>query len=168
MSGETTLRIETDEKSRRDTLYLVKFLDFLLSKEYILLAKIRSYHRGFNGHDIELQAVLDLQKSGVADIAEDIAQRGRSLGSDSFRTMKDFFDLAEIKQEQGASPGEYAVRKDLLAQHESILSALQAERQAHARELQDSGIESFLLNIMQSHHKMAAMFSTAGGKTNGH
>lgn len=113
-----------DLETRRS---VAKTLNQLLSDEYILVVKIKKYHWNVKGTNfIELHHLFDDQYEQVSDIIDDIAELTRTLGIEAAGSMKEFLEMASLKEDTTTTADQARMNLNLMADHEAIIRNMRA------------------------------------------
>jgi starvation-inducible DNA-binding protein len=144
-----------------------EILNRLLSDEYVLYTKTRNYHWNVLGMQFnDLHKFFESQYEALDDIVDQVAERSRALGGESFGTLAEFSSHTRLKEKPGEVPSARAMLSGLLADHETVIRALRGDLQAAADQFGDMGTSDFLTGLMEEHEKMAWMLRSflGGGK----
>jgi starvation-inducible DNA-binding protein len=138
---------------------VVKILNTLLSDEYVLYTKTRNYHWNVLGPQFnDLHKFFEEQYTELNHVADDTAERARSLGGWAFGTLQEFVQHARLKEHPGKYPQAREMIANLLADHETIIRQLRVDLET-AEKHHDMGTNDFLTGLMEKHEKMAGMLS---------
>lgn len=133
-------------------------LNGFLADEFLLYLKTRNAHWNVEGPDFHaMHKFFEAQYEQLDDIMDDVAERIRSLGHYAPATLKTYLEithLAELVSEKNDSAG---FIKQLLGDHESIITRLRENVNYFANDLQDAGTSDFITGLMETHEKMAWM-----------
>lgn len=136
---------------------VVKILNTLLSDEYVLYTKTRNYHWNVTGPQFnDLHKFFEEQYTELNVVADDVAERARSLGGWALGTLKEFIQHARVNEYPGQYPGAREMIANLLADHEAIVRQLRTDLET-AEKHHDMGTNDFLTGLMEKHEKMAWM-----------
>ena len=135
---------------------VASLLSVVLADAVVLYTKTRKFHWNVKGESfMELHLLFEKQYNELEEAIDEIAERINKLGEPAIGTMKEFLDLAHLKE----APGEYPSRKDmikeLLADHEAIVVALRKDVEKCQDEFKDAGTADFLTNLMEDHETNA-------------
>jgi len=149
------INIEILEKHRNES---VKILNQLLSDEYVLYTKTRNYHWNVTGSDFsELHKFFEAQYEELDEIIDEVAERARSLGSNSLGTLTEFLKHTHLKEFPSDYPESQKMISNLLTDHELIIQNLRRDLALCAEKYNDAGTSDFLTGLMEQHEKMAWM-----------
>ena len=143
---------------------VAKILNELLADEYVLYTKTLKFHWNVQGivfHDFH--ALFKEQYEALFDIADDIAERARTLGEPAFGTMAEFIKHSRLKEEPGKNPDAVGMIKNLLTDHETIIRQMRKDLET-CQNLGDMGTNNFLTEIMERHEKKAWMLRATASK----
>ena len=146
--------IDLSEEQRNS---VVKILNALLSDEYVLYTKTRNYHWNVIGPQFnDLHKFFEEQYTELNVVADDVAERARSLGGWALGTLKEFSQHARVNEYPGQYPQAREMIANLLADHETIVRQLRTDLETAERH-HDMGTNDFLTGLMEKHEKMAWM-----------
>jgi len=143
---------------------VVGILNRILADEYVLYTKTRNYHWNVKGpHFSELHKFFESQYKELDEIIDETAERARSLGGDSFGTLKEFLAETRLTEKPGDDPEEKKMIANLSADHETLIRQLREDLEACADTYQDMGTSDYLTGLMERHEKMAWMLRSFRG-----
>jgi starvation-inducible DNA-binding protein len=146
--------IDLSEEQRNS---VVKILNALLSDEYVLYTKTRNYHWNVTGPQFnDLHKFFEEQYTELNVVADDVAERARSLGGWALGTLNEFSQHARVNEYPGQYPQAREMIANLLADHETIVRQLRTDLET-AEKQHDMGTNDFLTGLMEKHEKMAWM-----------
>lgn len=133
-------------------------LSKVLADEFVLYTKTRNAHWNVEGPDFNNKHLFfEQQYTQLEEIVDSVAERIRILGHYAPGTLKEFLQLthlSEVSREKNDSTG---FIKELLSDHESIITYLRENIQRFANELKDYGTSDYITGLMETHEKMAWM-----------
>ena len=136
---------------------VVKILNTLLADEYLLYTKTRNYHWNVLGPQFnDLHKFFEEQYTELNVVADDVAERARSLGGWALGTLKELSQHARLEEHPGEYPNARQMIANLLADHEALVRQLRADLES-AEKHHDMGTNDFLTGLMEKHEKMAWM-----------
>jgi starvation-inducible DNA-binding protein len=150
---EVKMNIAISEKNLRE---LCNILNKLLSNEYLLYTKTLKFHWNVVGDFYSMHAFFKDLYEKTFTISDDVAERARALGGNSFGTMTEFLKSSVLKEHPGVYPDQKGMIKELLDDHETIIRQLRDDIET-ALKLGDSGTNTFLADLIVKHEKMAWM-----------
>lgn len=137
---------------------VVGILNRLLSDEQILYAKTRNYHWNVVGRLFHsLHELLEQQYEALAERADDIAERTRSLGAPALGTLEEYRQHATLSENPGVYPDAMTMVGNLTEDHENIIRHLRQDLRACDEQFNDMGTSDFLTGLMEAHEKEAWM-----------
>ena len=148
-------------KTRKE---VAQILNELLSDEMIIYLKTLKFHWNIYGivfHDFHL--MFKEQYELMLDISDDVAERVRALGHDSFGTMTEYLKHTRLKEEPGKVPDALGMIKILLTDHEAVIREIRIAIDTTA-ELGDMGTNNFLCDHLERHEKIAWMLRATATK----
>ena len=88
---------------------------------------------------------------------DDVAERIRTLGHYAPATLKSYLELTHLTEQSRETNNSSGFIKELLGDHESVITRLREFVNYIANDLQDFGTSDFLTGLMETHEKMAWM-----------
>jgi len=153
MSNDT-VNIGINKKNRDG---VVEILNNILANEYILYTKTLNYHWnvfGMQFHD--LHEFFKDQYEKLFQNTDDVAERVTTLGGRALGTVKEFLNLAQIK-ESTTIPVAQDMIQNLLQDHEFVIQLLRNGLVEAQEKYSDAGTSNFLTDLMEKHEKLAWM-----------
>ena len=127
-----------------------------MSDEHVLYIKTRNAHWNVVGHDFaSLHKFFEAQYDELDEIIDQVAERIRAIGHYTVGTMEDFLNLTQLNENLMENNDSLSFIKDLLEDHESIISGLRENINRFADEWHDLGSSDFITSLMETHEKMA-------------
>jgi starvation-inducible DNA-binding protein len=135
-----------------------QILNKFLADEVVLYIKTRNAHWNVEGHDFhEKHLFFETQYEQLDEMMDEVAERVRALGHYASGTLKSFLELTHLSElSRGKNDGPGFV-KELLQDHESIITRLRENISHFADKLNDPGTSDFITGLMEKHEKMAWM-----------
>lgn len=144
---------ETIGIERKKADEIIKILSVILANEFVLYVKARNYHWNVVGMNfIELHKFFEKIYEEINKFVDDIAERIRTLGGHPPSTLKEFLDLAKIKEHPGTYPEAKSMIKNLLDDYEMIIEDIR-----DGINKADPGTADLLTEVLRSHEKTAWM-----------
>jgi len=141
-----------------DRKAVVEILNRLLSDEYVLLTKTRSYHWNVTGPQFnDLHTFFESQYDALNEVVDEVAERARQLGGRAFGTLAEFAKAARLTEQPGGAPAARDMLASLLADHETVIRGLRGDIGPVADRYKDVGTSDFLTGLLEKHEKMAWM-----------
>ncbi len=135
---------------------LTEILSGALADAILLYTKTRKFHWNVSGNSfMELHKLFETHYEELAEAIDEIAERISKLGSKTPGTMKEFLDLARLKEAPGKYPSQEDMIKELLADHEAIIKQLRKDIDKAEDTYKDKSTADFLTAIIQGHETMA-------------
>lgn len=136
----------------------VKMLSKHLADEMILYIKTLNYHWNVRGvHFGPLHKLFKKQYEKLSSWIDEIAERIRTVGGDAPGTMKEFIEIAGLKEHPGVRPTEKEMLKNLLDDQEAIIRSFRKGIDISQDEFHDAGTSDFLTALLEGHEQMAWM-----------
>jgi starvation-inducible DNA-binding protein len=137
---------------------VIGILNRTLADEHALYVKTRNYHWNVTGPQFHsLHEMFEDFYQKLAPLADEIAERARTLGGRAIGTMAEFSQQTRLSEQPGEAPEARKMVENLLADHEQIIRELRQDVDVCADELHDQGTADFLTGLMEQHEKMAWM-----------
>lgn len=134
----------------------IKMLSTILSDEMTLYVKTRKFHWNVSGESfMELHKLFQSQYSELEETIDLVAERINKLGDKAIGTMNEFSGLTRIKESPGEYPSQTGMIKELLVDHESVITELRKDIAACDEKNKDAGTTDFLTGIMEQHETTA-------------
>jgi starvation-inducible DNA-binding protein len=138
---------------------VVSILNTLLSDEYLLYTKARSYRWNVSGpQSKDLHQLFAGHYEGLEELMDAVAQRTRSLGGFAFGTMTEFVRHTRLTEHPQEQLDARHMLRNLLADHESLVHLLRSDRETCDEKFHDGSTNDFLTELMERHEKMTWMF----------
>lgn len=149
----TAIGISKDNLSK-----VAHILNGFLADEFLLYLKTRNAHWNVEGSDFHaMHKFFEDQYEQLDDIMDDVAERIRALGHYAPATLKSYLELTHLTEEARGKNDSAGFIKELLGDHESIITWLRENVNHIANDLQDAGTSDFITSLMETHEKMAWM-----------
>ena len=133
-------------------------LNSVLADEIVLYIKTRNAHWNVEGSDFhEKHKFFEEQYEQLDETMDDVAERIRSLGHYAPATLKSYLELTHLTEQSRAKNDGAGFVKELLGDHESIITRLREHINYFANDLHDAGTSDFITGLMEIHEKMAWM-----------
>jgi starvation-inducible DNA-binding protein len=137
---------------------VAELLNQLLADEFVLYTKTLNYHwniEGSNFHSLHL--FLDEQYNQLQTIIDSVAERIRYIGHFPKGSMKEFMQIASLKEHTGAAPVSEDMLQQLADDHNAIIRKARCLIYDFDDLYDDAGSADFITCIMKEHEKMAWM-----------
>jgi len=152
---KSNVNIGIEKKNRGE---IAGMLNALLADEYVLYTKTRNYHWNVVGPQFnDLHKFFEAQYEALNEFIDDVAERARTVGGPAAGTLKEFVDMARLKEQPGVYPPAGKMIGDLLNDHETIIRQLREDLNSAVEAYGDMGTSDFLTGLMEKHEKMAWM-----------
>lgn len=143
-----------------ETEEITSALNNLLANYTIHYQKLRNYHWNVKGADFfDLHEQFEQQYSEALRNIDDIAERIRIFGKTPISTLKEYLEIAEIKETGSQLSSELMVR-ELLSDYRILLQYMFTVVETAAQH-SDSGTEEMVkvfINHVEKHHWMLSSF----------
>ena len=138
---------------------LTKITDMLsavLADAVVLYTKTRKFHWNVTGESfMELHKLFEGQYNKLEEAIDAIAERINKLGTKTPGTMKEFIEMASLKESPGKYPSQKEMIKELLTDHEAVVVQLRKNIDTCAEKYKDAGTADFLTGLMEEHETIA-------------
>lgn len=146
--------------SEEETEEITTALNNLLANYSIHYQKLRNYHWNVKGPDFfDLHEQFEQQYNEALQSIDDIAERIRIFGKTPMSTLKEYLDIAEIKETGSQLTSDLMVR-ELLSDYRILLQYMFSVVET-AVQHSDSGTEEMVkvfINRIEKHHWMLSSF----------
>ena len=133
-------------------------LNGFLADEFLLYLKTRNAHWNVEGSDFHaMHKFFEDQYEQLDDIMDEVAERIRSLGHYAPATLKAYMELTHLTEQSRKKNDSAGFIKELLGDHESIITRLRENVNYIANDLQDAGTSDFITGLLETHEKIAWM-----------
>ena len=150
-----TIDIGISEQNRKSVVDLLQTVAANLNLIYI---KTRNYHWNITGPRFHtLHLFLEEQYKELAEAADEVAERIRTLGAFSIGTMAEFTKHSVLTEEPGVRPPADGMIASLVSDHETIIKGLREDIDKCDDDYADTGTADFLTGLMEQHEKLAWM-----------
>ena len=135
---------------------ITAMLSAVLADAMVLYTKTRKFHWNVNGESfMELHKLFEGQYKQLEEAIDEIAERISKLGAPAIGTLKEFLQLATLKETPGKNPPRTGMIQELLADHEAVIRALRKNVDDCEDKFKDKGTTDFLTSLMQGHETIA-------------
>jgi starvation-inducible DNA-binding protein len=139
----------------------------LLADEYVLCTKTRHAHWNVEGIDFyEKHKFFESQFRQLDELIDDIAERIRTLGHYATSSLSVFLKTTHLSESGKENNDSESLIRELLGDHESIVTYLRENINADAAKFKDQGSSDFITGIMETHEKMAWLLRAHLPKSN--
>lgn len=139
---------------------MVKQLTCLVSDVYVLAVKAHVYHWNVTGPQFpQIHAYFETQYKGMPEVADQIAERIRMLGSMVDGGMATFLQNTTIKEASTKPMKAAAMIKDYVQDLRKIRNRL-AEVEAYADDIEDMVTEDLMVGLMADFDKAIWMLES--------
>ncbi len=133
-------------------------LSKILADEFILYLKTRNAHWNVEGPDfMSMHKFFEAQYEELDETMDEVAERIRIIGHYAPATLKSYLELTHLTENSRKKNDSQGFIKELLADHETIVTRLRENVDRFADELNDAGTSDFITGLMKTHEKMAWM-----------
>ena len=144
---------------KKDSLSKVAhILNGFLADEFLLYLKTRNAHWNVEGSDFHsMHKFFEEQYEQLDETMDDVAERIRALGHYAPATLRYYLELTHLTEQSRERNDSAGFIKELLGDHESIITRLRENVNYIANDLQDVGTSDFITGLLETHEKMAWM-----------
>ncbi|MGC4101950.1 Dps family protein [Ferruginibacter sp.] len=135
---------------------LTDLLSAVLADAMVLYTKTRKFHWNVKGESfMELHKLFESQYTQLEEAIDEIAERINKLGAPTIGTLKEFIQLASLKEVPGKYPLQQDMIKELLTDHETVIKALRKGIDESEDKFKDKGTADFLTGLLREHETIA-------------
>ncbi|MEO5947470.1 MAG: DNA starvation/stationary phase protection protein [Chitinophagaceae bacterium] len=135
---------------------IAELLSIVLADATVLYTKTRKFHWNVSGNSfMELHKLFEDQYDKLAVSIDEIAERINKLGVKTPGTMKEFLQLATLKESPGKYPAQKEMIKELLQDHEAVTKQLRTYIKDTDEKYNDIGTSDFLTGLIKEHETIA-------------
>ena len=133
-------------------------LSKVLADEFLLYTKTRNAHWNVEGIDFSAKHIFfEQQYEQLDETMDSVAERIRTLGEYAPATLTQFLQLTHLTEQSRQKNDSSGFVKELLIDHESVITFLRENIDKFANEFHDFGTSDFMTSLMETHEKMAWM-----------
>jgi len=130
----------------------------LLADEYVLYTKTRNAHWNIEGPDFHaMHLFFESQYQQLDDVMDSVAERIRKIGHYAPATLTQLLQLTHLTEASVNKNTSTGFLKELLADHESIITFIRGNINPFANEYHDAGTSDFITGLLETHEEMAWM-----------
>ncbi len=156
MATRTAARKPKAKPAPAEEKNLSSIMKVLLADEFVLYTKLRNYHWNVRGPNfLTLRRLFEEQYNALALIIDEVAEDIRAQGVMAPGTLDEFKQLTRLSEKPGVYPDWRTMVSELAADHDSLVSALEADIEYIDDEIDDDAAENFLTELVDQHQKMA-------------
>lgn len=145
--------IGISEKNLKSTSSI---LSIVLASEMTLYIKTRKSHWNVCGESfMELHKLFQGQYQQLEESIDEIAERIGKLGHKTIGTMEEFSKLSIIKEHPDKYPSSKDTLKELLKDHETIITEVRKNITECSDKYNDAGTADYLTGLMEQHETIA-------------
>jgi starvation-inducible DNA-binding protein len=131
-------------------------LSNVLADAVVLYTKTRKFHWNVSGNSfMELHKLFEDHYKKLEEAIDEIAERINKLGFKTPGTMAEFLKTASLKETPGKNPVQMDMIKELLKDHESVITILRKGIDDCDDKFEDKGTADFLTGLMLEHETLA-------------
>jgi len=128
----------------------------ILADETVLYTKTKNAHWNIEGADFyDKHKFFETQFGQLDEIVDSVAERIRTLGHYAPATLKSYLGLTHLTEKTSEKNDSQGFIKELLEDHESIITVLRENVKSFANDFGDAGTSDFIAGLMETHEKMA-------------
>ena len=142
--------------SEKNLQAVTGILSNVLADAMVLYSKTRKFHWNVKGESfMELHKLFEGQYNQLEEAIDEIAERINKLGKPVIGTLKEFLQMASLKEVPGKYPGKNEMLKELLGDHETVIKTLRKNIDDCNDRFKDAGTADFLTGLMEKHETIA-------------
>lgn len=143
---------------------VISTLSSVLANQHVLYVKLRNFHWNLKGPRFHsLHEFFETQYTALEEAIDETAERIRMVGGVAPGSMREFLDLATLKEAAGdITDGDDAIAT-LVTDQEAVIRDLREFAEKTEEDYGDQATADFLVELLQAHVKDAWMlrsFST--------
>lgn len=128
----------------------------ILSDGMVLYTKTRKFHWNVSGPSfMELHKLFESQYEQLAEAIDEIAEKINKIGYKTPGTMTEFLKHATLQEAPGKYPDQAAMIKELLSDHEMVISSLRKAIDDCSEKYKDALTADFLTDLAREHETIA-------------
>jgi starvation-inducible DNA-binding protein len=128
----------------------------ILADETVLYIKTKNAHWNIEGPDFyDKHKFFETQFGQLDEMIDSVAERIRSIGHFAPATLKSYLELTHLTEQTNDKNDSQGFIKELLEDHESIITVLREHIKSFADDYNDAGTSDFITGLMETHEKMA-------------
>lgn len=133
-----------------------ELLSVVLASGMTLYIKTRKFHWNVEGESfMELHELFEKHYKQLEMAIDEVAERIGKLGGKAEGAMEEYIERSLIKESPGKYPARGEMIKELLKDHESVITALRDAIEKCDEEFGDAGTADFLTDLMKEHETIA-------------
>jgi starvation-inducible DNA-binding protein len=137
---------------KKDLSESVAMLTTLLADEVTLYLKTRKFHWNVAGQSfMELHKLFEAQYTELDETMDEVAERIGKLGSKTVATMREYMDIARIKESPDKYPNQKDMLEELLNDHAAVATHIRNDIETADKSGKDVGTIDLLTSIIQQH-----------------
>ena len=138
----------------------------LLADEFVLYTKTRNAHWNVEGADFHsMHIFFEKQYEQLDELVDSVAERLRKIGHYAPATLTQFLGLTHLSEKTNGKNDSAGFIKELLEDHESIITFLRGNIEPFANKYHDQGTSDFITALMQTHEEIAWMLRAYFNRT---
>jgi starvation-inducible DNA-binding protein len=128
----------------------------IVADENVLYMKTKNAHWNIEGADFyDKHKFFETQFGQIDEFIDQVAERIRALGHYTPATLSVYLSLTHLTEKNQYNNDSQGFIKELLEDHESIITILRAHIKLFANDYNDLGTSDFVTGLMEKHEKMA-------------
>lgn len=128
----------------------------VLSDGVVLYTKTRKFHWNVSGNSfMELHKLFEKHYNKLEEAIDEVAERINKLGAKTPGTMQEFLAHSSLKEAPGKYPDQQEMIKELLKDHETIITKLRKGIDDCDEKYSDKGSADFLTDLIREHETLA-------------
>jgi starvation-inducible DNA-binding protein len=134
----------------------IDLLSIVLADAVTLYTKTRKFHWNVSGESfMEIHKLFEDQYTQLETSIDEIAERINKLGGKTIGTMAEFIELTRLKESPNKYPAQKEMIKELLVDHEAIVTQLREDIVTAEDKNGDVGTADFLTGLLQQHETIS-------------
>ena len=142
--------------SEENRNHVANVLQKILADEMVIYAKTRNAHWNVEGKDFyNKHKMFEAQYEEIAQLADDVAERIRTLGHFAVGTLQGFLDHTHLSEDNMSGNKSTDYINALLNDHESLIISIREHVNQLEQKFKDVSTSDFITGLIETHEKMA-------------
>lgn len=140
--------------SVKDKSDITKLLSLLLANEHVLYIKMRNFHWNLVGPSfVEVHEFIEKLYNQTAIDIDVVAERIQQLGFPALGSMKEFLELATLRESKGGKKEQTMAVDELVQDNDAMTISLRKMIKEIEEGYDDPGTVDILVGIIKNHEK---------------
>jgi len=144
--------------SEENRNHVANTLQKILTDEMVIYVKTRNAHWNVEGKDFyNKHKMFEAQYEEIAQLADDVAERIRTIGHFAIGSLKGFLDNTQLSEDNISRNKGNDYINALLNDHESLIISIRSQLNELDNKFKDASTTDFVTGLLETHEKMAWM-----------